>query len=292
MSARRAIVLLSGGLDSATTLAIAHSEGFECFALSVAYGQRHSAELTAAAQIAAASGAREHRIMHVDLASIGGSALTDPAIDVPEAPSEGIPLTYVPARNTMMLSLALAWAEVIGAEAIFVGVNARDYSVSGDARVWLRDQAGARLIRMRDACALPPGDYETLAVDRNSLQVSWKRVSARFAHSVSGKRCFRVKLERGQEIEITEDHSLFTIDDGGRMFPIRGSELREGVPLVVPYDLASCAEVWARDLETLDLRRSDAVSDPYFNEAIREESGFLVNRLRKARLPLDFPVSD
>jgi 7-cyano-7-deazaguanine synthase in queuosine biosynthesis/intein/homing endonuclease len=292
MSARRAIVLLSGGLDSATTLAVARDEGFECFALSVAYGQRHSAELNAAAQIASTLGAREHRVMHVDLASIGGSALTDPALDVPETPSEGIPVTYVPARNTMMLSLALAWAEVIGADAIFMGVNARDYSVSGGARVWMRDAAGARLMRMQDACALPPGEYETLAMDRTSLQVGWKRVLARFAHSVSGKRCFRVKLERGQEIEITEDHSLFTIDDSGRILPIRGSELREGVPLVVPFDLSSCAEVWARELEALDLRRSDSQLDRNSNRSIREDGAFLVNRLKRTRVPLEFPVSD
>lgn len=292
MRARRAIVLLSGGLDSATALAIARSQGFECFALSVAYGQRHSAELDSAAKIASALGAREHRIMRVDLASIGGSALTDSGIDVPETPSEGIPPTYVPARNTMMLSLALAWAEVADAEAIFVGVNARDYSVSGDARVWIRDQAGARLMRMRDACSLPPGNYQTLAVDRTSLQIGWKRVLARFAHATSEKRCFRVRLERGQEIQITEDHSLFTIDDSGRILPVRGSELREGLPLVVPYDLSSCTDVWARDIETLDLRKSEPVAGPHFNAAVTEEGAFLVNRLKKARAPLDFPVSD
>ena len=112
MSRPRAVVLVSGGLDSATALAIARAQGFECYALSVAYGQRHEAELAAAARVAAMLGAREHRVMHVDLAGIGGSALTDPSIAVPEAPSEGIPVTYVPARNTILLSLALAWAEV------------------------------------------------------------------------------------------------------------------------------------------------------------------------------------
>src|SRR4051812_7271743 len=115
MSAPRAVVLLSGGLDSATTLAIARSQGFECYALSVAYGQRHSAELDAARRVARSLGARDHRIMHVDLAGIGGSALTDSNIAVPEQPTSGIPVTYVPARNTMMLSLALGWAEVLAA---------------------------------------------------------------------------------------------------------------------------------------------------------------------------------
>jgi 7-cyano-7-deazaguanine synthase len=134
MSERRAVVLLSGGLDSATVLAIARAEGFECYAVSVDYGQRHSAELDAAKRVAAALGAREHRIMRVDLAGIGGSALTDPGIAVPEQPTTGIPVTYVPARNTMMLSLALGWAEVLASRDIFVGVNSVDFSGYPDCR--------------------------------------------------------------------------------------------------------------------------------------------------------------
>jgi 7-cyano-7-deazaguanine synthase len=130
----RAVVLLSGGLDSATVLAMARAEGRECYALSVSYGQRHQAELNAAARIARVLGAREHRIMHVDLARIGGSALTDRSIDVPTTPSDGIPVTYVPARNTIMLSLALAWAEVAQATEIHIGVNAVDYSGYPDCR--------------------------------------------------------------------------------------------------------------------------------------------------------------
>jgi 7-cyano-7-deazaguanine synthase len=131
---KRAVVLLSGGLDSATTLAMARAGGFEVFALSVHYGQRHGAELVAAARVAAALGAREHRVMRVDLAGIGGSALTDVTLAVPETPSDGIPITYVPARNTMMLALALGWAEVIGARDIFIGVTAVDYSGYPDCR--------------------------------------------------------------------------------------------------------------------------------------------------------------
>ena len=129
-----AVVLLSGGLDSATALAIAREQGFACYALSVDYGQRHAAELEAARRVARAGGAREHRIMHVDLAGIGGSALTDPAIAVPETPGTGIPVTYVPARNTLMLSLALAWAEVLGAHDLFIGVNVLDSSGYPDCR--------------------------------------------------------------------------------------------------------------------------------------------------------------
>ena len=129
----RAVVLLSGGLDSATALAIG-GQRFECYALSVDYGQRHAAELEAARRVALALGAREHRIMHVDLAGIGGSALTDRSIAVPESPTEGIPVTYVPARNTIMLALALAWAEVLDARDIFIGVNFLDSSGYPDCR--------------------------------------------------------------------------------------------------------------------------------------------------------------
>ncbi len=129
-----AVVLLSGGLDSATTLALARERGFECYALSVEYGQRHVAELEAAANVAHALGAREHRVMRVDLAGIGGSALTDRRIAVPETPTSGIPVTYVPARNTMLLALALGWTEVLGARDIFLGVNFLDYSGYPDCR--------------------------------------------------------------------------------------------------------------------------------------------------------------
>jgi 7-cyano-7-deazaguanine synthase len=129
-----AVVLLSGGLDSATALAIAHERGFICHALSVDYGQRHLAELDAAGRVARASGVREHRIMRVDLAGIGGSALTDPGIAVPVEPSSGIPVTYVPARNTLMLALALGWAEVLEAHHIFIGVNVLDSSGYPDCR--------------------------------------------------------------------------------------------------------------------------------------------------------------
>jgi len=131
---RRAVILLSGGLDSATVLALARERGFACYALSVHYGQRHGAELDAARRVAAALGAREHRRMGVDLAGIGGSALTDREVAVPTAPCAGIPVTYVPARNTLLLSLALAWAEVLCAEDIFIGVNAVDYSGYPDCR--------------------------------------------------------------------------------------------------------------------------------------------------------------
>lgn len=132
---QRAVVLLSGGLDSATCLAIARDMGLETYALSVAYGQRHAAELTASQRVAAALGAREHRLASVGLGQFGGSALTDPTIAVPEnSENSGIPVTYVPARNTVMLSIALAWAEVLDARHIFVGVNAVDYSGYPDCR--------------------------------------------------------------------------------------------------------------------------------------------------------------
>ena len=134
MAEAHAVVLLSGGVDSATALAIAREQRFACHALSVNYGQRHAAELEAARRVALAGGACEHRIMLVDLAGIGGSALTDRAIAVPESPTEGIPVTYVPARNTIMLALALAWAEVLEARDIFIGVNVLDSSGYPDCR--------------------------------------------------------------------------------------------------------------------------------------------------------------
>jgi 7-cyano-7-deazaguanine synthase len=130
----KAVVLLSGGLDSATVLALAREQGLECHALSVAYGQRHGVELEAAAAVARSLDAREHRVMQVDLANIGGSALTDHSIRIPTSPGTGIPITYVPARNTIMLSLAMAWAEVLEAREIHIGVNAIDYSGYPDCR--------------------------------------------------------------------------------------------------------------------------------------------------------------
>lgn len=131
---KRAVVLLSGGLDSATTLAIATRQGYTCHALSFDYGQRHVAELNAASALAARLGAVEHRVVRLDIGQLGGSALTDVRIAVPEAPTEGIPVTYVPARNTIMLSYALAFAEVLEARDIFIGVNAVDYSGYPDCR--------------------------------------------------------------------------------------------------------------------------------------------------------------
>jgi len=131
---KNAVILLSGGLDSATALALARQQGFACYALSVDYGQRHHAELAAAQRVAQALGVVEQRVVSIDLTGFGGSALTDARIAVPEQATAGIPLTYVPARNTIMLSLALAWAEVLQAQDIFIGVNAVDYSGYPDCR--------------------------------------------------------------------------------------------------------------------------------------------------------------
>ena len=133
---KKAVILVSGGLDSATVVAMAKAEGYACYAVSFDYGQRHRAELDAANRVAAAAGVEEHRIVTIDLSQFGGSALTDEAIDVPEANAseDAIPITYVPARNTVFLSLALAWSEVLGACDIFVGVNAVDYSGYPDCR--------------------------------------------------------------------------------------------------------------------------------------------------------------
>ncbi len=131
---KKAVILVSGGLDSTTVLAIAKAQGYECYTISFDYGQRHRAELEAAERIAKTMGVAQHKVVKLDLRSIGGSALTDEAIDVPENDPGGIPVTYVPARNTVFLSIALGWAEVLGAEAMCIGVNAVDYSGYPDCR--------------------------------------------------------------------------------------------------------------------------------------------------------------
>lgn len=134
MNAKKAVVLVSGGLDSTTVLAIARDQGYDCYSMSFDYGQRHSSELLAAGRTAKVLGSIEHKVIKLDLRSIGGSALTDDAIAVPEEETGGIPITYVPARNTVFLSIALGWAEVLGADDIFIGVNAVDFSGYPDCR--------------------------------------------------------------------------------------------------------------------------------------------------------------
>ncbi|MGD8843194.1 MAG: 7-cyano-7-deazaguanine synthase QueC [Gammaproteobacteria bacterium] len=155
---RKAVVLLSGGLDSATVLALANEQGYACYALSLDYGQRHHAELAAARRAAAALGGVEHKVIPLDLTSIGGSALTDSRIDVPEQPGEGIPVTYVPARNTIFLSLALGWAEVLGAWDMFIGVNAVDYSGYPDCRPEYI-QAFQRLCQLATRAGVEGGEF-------------------------------------------------------------------------------------------------------------------------------------
>jgi 7-cyano-7-deazaguanine synthase len=134
MNDKKALILLSGGLDSATVVAMAKAEGYACYSMSFDYGQRHRAELQAAERVARQLGVVEHKVIGLNLNGIGGSALTDASIAVPETPGEGIPVTYVPARNTVFLALALGWAEVLGARDIFIGVNAVDYSGYPDCR--------------------------------------------------------------------------------------------------------------------------------------------------------------
>jgi len=131
---KRAVILLSGGLDSATLVAMVRAEGYSCYTMSFDYGQRHRAELEAAARVAQDLGVVEHKVIGLNLDGMGDSALTDSTIDVPEAPTQGIPVTYVPARNTVFLSLALGWAEVLNARDIFIGVNALDYNGYPDCR--------------------------------------------------------------------------------------------------------------------------------------------------------------
>jgi 7-cyano-7-deazaguanine synthase len=193
----RAVVLLSGGLDSATVLALARAAGRECYALSVAYGQRHRAELDAAGAVARALGAREHRVMHVDLAGIGGSALTDTSVDVPTAPTTGIPITYVPARNTIMLSLALAWAEVLQADEIHIGVNAVDYSGYPDCRPEFI-AAFANLAKLATKAAVEGG---TVAIRAPLIDLSKAQI-------------VRIGLDNGVDFGLTV--SCYQADESGR----------------------------------------------------------------------------
>ena len=194
-SEKRAVVLLSGGMDSAVTLALAREQGFACHALSVAYGQRHASELAAAQRVASALGAVEHKIVNVDLRSIGGSALTADAIAVPKAGGAGIPATYVPARNTIMLAVALGWAEVLGAADIFCGVNAVDYSGYPDCRpefirafeelANLATKAGVEGARLRIRAPL-------MHIDKAGIVREGLRLGVDFAATVS---CYRADVD-------------------------------------------------------------------------------------------------
>jgi len=296
--ATRAVVLLSGGLDSATALAIARAEGYECHALSFDYGQRHVCELQSAKKVAAALGAAQHLTLRLDLRAIGGSALTAD-IDVPkgrsnEAMGTGIPVTYVPARNTIFLSHALAWAEVLGAQDVFIGVNALDYSVSGDTRVWIRTSRWARLMAIEEACGLSPDHYETIALDPSTLGMTWRPITGRFRHPARDKRCFQVRLERGRHITVTEDHSLFTIDPGtARLTTIKGAELTIGTPLAVPFDLSEVAEAWSAELAHLDITDLPAsIRDLDGHRSTMLLDGHVTNRLKRTLLPVRFPMTD
>jgi 7-cyano-7-deazaguanine synthase len=184
---RRAVVLVSGGMDSAVVLAIARERGFMPYALSVRYGQRHSAELEAAARTAARLGAVAHKVVEVDLRSIGGSALTAD-IAVPEAPAEGIPVTYVPARNTIMLSVALGWAEVLGARDLFCGVNAVDYSGYPDCRPAFIE-AFERLANLATKAGVEQGGLRVhaplIAMSKADIVREGLRLGVDFAQTVS-----------------------------------------------------------------------------------------------------------
>ena len=211
-----------------------------------------------------------------------------------EAMSADIPITYVPARNTVFLSLALAWAEVLGSFDIYMGVNAIDYSVRGDSLVWVRTARWARLMPIQDFYTLPAEPFETVAVDLETMQLAWRRVTGRFRHPTGHKRCFQLGLERGQEITITEDHSLFTIDEEtARLRIIKGAEVAVGTPLVVPFDLTSVVGAWMEDLQTIDLTGLvHSCQNLHQRRSIVEEDGYITNRLGRARIPVQFPITD
>ncbi|HSG02931.1 MAG TPA: 7-cyano-7-deazaguanine synthase QueC [Marinobacterium sp.] len=186
MSTKRAVVLLSGGLDSATVLAIAASQGYECYALSFDYGQRAVSELNAARALVKAFNAKEHRVFKLDLAQFGGSALTDTKIDVPDSVDEGIPVTYVPARNTIFLSLALAWAEVLHADAIFIGVNAVDYSGYPDCRPeFIAAYEQMANLATRNGVTGEPFKIETPLIDLTKAQIIQQGTSLGLDYSLT-----------------------------------------------------------------------------------------------------------
>jgi 7-cyano-7-deazaguanine synthase len=196
---KKAVVLLSGGLDSATTLAIAQAQGYACYALSLDYGQRHAAELAAARRIADAAGVVEHKVISLGLDAIGGSALTDAAIGVPDEPTQGIPVTYVPARNTVFLALALGWAEVLGARDLFLGVNAVDYSGYPDCRPEYI-AAFERLARLATKAGVEGGEFHihaplielskaSIIREGTRLGVDYSRTVSCYSADVEGRAC-------------------------------------------------------------------------------------------------------
>lgn len=197
MTDKKAVVLLSGGLDSATILAQAKAAGFACYSVSFDYGQRHRAELQAAERVARQLGVVEHKVIGLNLNGIGGSALTDSSIAVPEGPTEGIPITYVPARNTVFLSLALGWAEVLGAHDIFIGVNAVDYSGYPDCR----PEFIAAFERMANLAT------------REGVEGSGFRIQAPL-QNLSKAQIVQIGLQHGVDYGLTV--SCYQADDDGR----------------------------------------------------------------------------
>ncbi len=296
---KKAVVLLSGGLDSSTALATAVDDRREVYTLTVDYGQRHKKELQAAKRLAKHFGVKEHKLLKVNLTEIGGSALTDKSMAVPEKRTteeigHGIPVTYVPARNTVLLGLALGYAEVVGADEIYIAANAIDYSVDGDARVWVKAPLWTRLMPIMQFYELPEGDYQTLGLDLDTLRLEWRRVTGRFRHRADLKRCFKIRLERGQEICVTEDHSLFTIDPAtARLVRVEGSLIKRGMPIIVPFDLSGASNPSEQDKQFLDLsglpQFCRELSRPW---SLVREDGNITNRLHRTLLPVHFPITD
>lgn len=238
-------------------------------------------------------------MVELDPRAFAGSALTSPEIALPRDRTEteigaGIPVTYVPARNLIFLAFATGYAEILGADDIYLGINALDYSVSGDSRIWVRSRDWTRLVPIEAFWRLPEGDYETMAVDPATLQVVWRRVTGRYRHESGWKRCFQITLERGQRITITEDHSLFTIDEAtAKLAPIAGRDIRVGMPVVTPFDLSACADAWSQDLTSLDLQGMPAQRDGRTSRSsIIRDGDYFVNRLGRTRVPVVFPMTD
>ncbi|MEW6212318.1 MAG: 7-cyano-7-deazaguanine synthase [Acidobacteriota bacterium] len=175
-----------------------------------------------------------------------------------------------------------------------MGVNALDYSVSGEARVWVRNSLWAKPMPIAEFYELPDDKYETVAVDPNTLQIKWHRVTGRSRHRSEGKRCFSIRLERGQEITITQDHSLFTIDPiTARLIPIKGSDITVGTPIVVPFDFPEINKTWLQELSKLDIHCLPEACKKFDKRwSITLDDGYITNRLKLTRIPIQFPITD
>ena len=300
MPEKSALVLLSGGQDSSTALFWAKKKFSTVTTLSFKYGQRHEVEIECARRIAHLAKV-EHSILNVlALKEIGGSALTNTEQEIVQCVGQ-LPTSFVPGRNIIFLAMAGGWAKARNIQNIVIGVNAVDFSVGGDSKIFIRDLKGIHLIPIRKFVEdFSEGNYETLSINRKDWLPYWRKVTGRYKHKVDSKKCFRITLERGRQIEITEDHSLFTVDDNYDLCPIRGSELKIGSMLIAPISLEEVHPT--KDLESFDLRGLAEFVDKKFPRSTKNwsskhlqitDSSLKINYASStAKLPLNFPITN